>query len=193
MTYGADGRVNQGRYWNLPEPSDDPEPGMSEDEACSEITRIFDESVRMRMIADVPLGAFLSGGIDSGSIVASMARQSERPVKTFSIGFEEADFNELPAAKLVAEEYKTEHYEILVRPDSVDLSPGSPTFSMNRFTIPLLFLPTSFRSSPPSMSGRASREMAAMNYSPDTKAFFVWIEPGALIEYPFRSAHLFPG
>ena len=79
MTYGADGRVNQGRYWNLPEPSDDPEPGMSEDEACSEITRIFDESVRMRMIADVPLGAFLSGGIDSGSIVASMARQSATP------------------------------------------------------------------------------------------------------------------
>ncbi len=73
------------------------------------------------MVADVPLGAFLSGGIDSSSVVASMALQSPEPVRTFSIGFEEADYNELPAARLVAEKYKTEHHEILVKPEAIGL------------------------------------------------------------------------
>jgi len=121
LKYRADGRLEQGRYWTLPMPTETPAPGISEEQTCAEIRELFDESVRLRMISDVPLGAFLSGGIDSGSVVASMARQSKPPVKTFSIGFEEAEFNELPAAKLVAEEYGTEHHEILVRPDSVDL------------------------------------------------------------------------
>jgi asparagine synthase (glutamine-hydrolysing) len=121
IKYRADGRMQQGRYWTLPLPAEKARPGMTEDDACAAIRDIFDESVRMRMISDVPLGAFLSGGIDSSSVVASMARQSTQPVKTFSIGFEEAQFNELPAAKLVAQEYNTEHHEILVRPDSVDL------------------------------------------------------------------------
>lgn len=121
IKYRADGRMRQGRYWTLPLPAERARPGMTEEDACDAIRDIFDESVRMRMISDVPLGAFLSGGIDSSSVVASMARQSMQPVKTFSIGFEEAQFNELPAAKLVAQEYNTEHHEILVRPDSVDL------------------------------------------------------------------------
>lgn len=121
LKYRVDGRFEQGRYWTLPHPTENAVSGLDEDQTCAAIRELFDDSVRMRMISDVPLGAFLSGGIDSGSIVASMARQSEQPVKTFSIGFEEAEFNELPAAKLIAEKYRTEHHEILVRPDSVDL------------------------------------------------------------------------
>jgi asparagine synthase (glutamine-hydrolysing) len=77
----------------------------------------------MRMLADVPLGAFLSGGIDSSAVVASMALQSPDPVKTFSIGFREASFNELEYAGMVAQQYGTEHHEILVQPDSVSLVP----------------------------------------------------------------------
>ena len=94
---------------------------MTVESATARVRDLFDESVRLRMIADVPLGAFLSGGIDSSSVVASMARQSPDRVKTFSIGFEESDFNELPPAALVARKFNTEHHEILVRPDSVAL------------------------------------------------------------------------
>ena len=117
----ASGKIDQGRYWKLPAPAEEPAPGMSEVEARWRLKESFDESVRIRLISDVPLGAFLSGGIDSGSVVASMALQTGRPVKTFSIGFEESEFNELPCARLVAEKYKTDHHELIVRPDSVDL------------------------------------------------------------------------
>ena len=121
MRYRADGRVEQGKYWSLPEPAQQAEPDLDEATAIQRVREVFDESVRLRMIADVRLGAFLSGGIDSSSVVASMALQSTDPVKTFSIGFEEATFNELPYAKRVAEMYGTEHHEIVVRPDSLDL------------------------------------------------------------------------
>jgi asparagine synthase (glutamine-hydrolysing) len=121
MRYHADGRIEQGCYWRLPEPTAEPESGWSESAAAAQVREVFDESVRLRMIADVPLGAFLSGGLDSSSIVASMALQSKDPVKTFSVGFEEASFNELPYAKAVAQKYGTDHHEIVVKPDSLDL------------------------------------------------------------------------
>ncbi len=122
MRYRADGTVAQGAFWELPPFTDRPQPGgLSEDETAQRLRELFDESVRIRMIADVPLGAFLSGGIDSSSVVASMALQSPEPVKTFSIGFEEADFSELPYATAVAKKYRTDHHEIVVRPDSVEL------------------------------------------------------------------------
>jgi len=121
MLVHPDGKTETGQYWKLPAPLEQPAAGASEAAACDRLREVFDESVKLRMIADVPLGAFLSGGLDSSSVVASMALQSTAPVKTFSIGFEEADFNELPWAKLVAQRYQTEHHEILVRPDSVDL------------------------------------------------------------------------
>jgi asparagine synthase (glutamine-hydrolysing) len=121
LLYDSNGTVHEGQYWNLPQPATEPQPGMTEEIASNRVRDIFDESVRMRMIADVPLGAFLSGGIDSSSVVASMAMQSPERVKTFSIGFEESAFNELPAAALVAKKFNTDHHEIVVRPDSVSL------------------------------------------------------------------------
>jgi asparagine synthase (glutamine-hydrolysing) len=122
LTLDSEGRVETGRYWEVPPPLEG-EPLQSEEEICAEIRRVFDESVRMRMIADVPLGAFLSGGIDSSLVVASMAMQSRLPVRTFAMGFEEQDFNELPYARMVARKYGAEHHEQIVRPDAVDLVP----------------------------------------------------------------------
>jgi asparagine synthase (glutamine-hydrolysing) len=120
LEYDADGDVRQGRYWRLPRFAAEPN-GLSEAATREQIRETFDEAVRIRMIADVPLGAFLSGGIDSSLVVASMARQSSEPVKTFSIGFEEAAYNELEYARAVADMHGTEHHEIVVRPDSVAL------------------------------------------------------------------------
>ena len=121
MRYHADGKIEQGRYWQLPVPVEEAAPGFTEADACERLRELFDESVRLRLISDVPLGAFLSGGIDSSSVVASMTLQTKEPVKTFSIGFEEPNFNELPLAAAVARKYNTDHHELMVRPDSVDL------------------------------------------------------------------------
>ena len=117
----ADGGIEQSLYWTLPAPANRPSAGLSELEACDYVRNTFDEAVKMRLVSDVPVGAFLSGGIDSPSVVASMALQSHQPVKTFSIGFEEPGFNELPLAAALAKKYRTEHHEMIVRPDSVDL------------------------------------------------------------------------
>lgn len=81
------------------------------------------ESVKMRMISDVPLGAFLSGGVDSSIVVALMALNSGQPIKTFSIGFKEEKYNELKYARLIADTYKTEHHEFIVEPQSIELLP----------------------------------------------------------------------
>jgi asparagine synthase (glutamine-hydrolysing) len=121
MMCSADGEIEQGRYWRLPPFSEENRTGCTKAQAKEKLRELFDEAVRIRMIADVPLGAFLSGGIDSSLVVASMALQSTAPVKTFSIGFEEAAYNELDYARLVAKKYKTDHHEIVVRPDSVAL------------------------------------------------------------------------
>jgi asparagine synthase (glutamine-hydrolysing) len=115
------GAVKQGRYWQMPAPTAEPAGGLTHAEAVTRVRQKFDEAVRIRMIADVPLGAFLSGGIDSSSVVASMALQSPEPIQTFSIGFEESRFNELPYARMVAEKYATDHHEIVVRPDSIGI------------------------------------------------------------------------
>src|SRR5207249_5047367 len=97
----------------------------SEEEWIERVREKLLESIRVRLVSDVPLGAFLSGGIDSSSIVAAMARMSDRPVKTYSIGFEGADrfYNELPYARIVANAFATDHHEIIVRPDIAQLLP----------------------------------------------------------------------
>lgn len=115
------GQIEEGRYWTLPVPVEHVPTGLSEWEACNHLRSTFDHSVKMRLTSDVPVGAFLSGGIDSTSVVASMALQSRGPVKTFSIGFEEPGFSELSLASALARKYETEHHQMIVRPDSVDL------------------------------------------------------------------------
>jgi asparagine synthase (glutamine-hydrolysing) len=103
------------RYWS---PLREVDESIGVADAVAEIRRLLAEAVRYRLIADVPLGAFLSGGIDSTAVVAEMARQMDRPVKTFSIGFEEPEFNEAPHAAAVARALGTEHTELIVRPDA---------------------------------------------------------------------------
>ena len=83
----------------------------------------LEESVKLRMISDVPLGAFLSGGVDSSLIVGIMAKLSGKPVKTFSIGFEEKEFDELSYARIVAKHFGTEHHEFIVKPDAIEILP----------------------------------------------------------------------
>ncbi len=107
-------------YWDLNMDSSDNI--MSEEDAIGELTTIFDESVKLRLISDVPLGAFLSGGVDSSAVVASMAGiMGTSPVKTCSIGFSEKKFNELAFAEIVSQQYRTDHRESVVTPDAVDI------------------------------------------------------------------------
>jgi asparagine synthase (glutamine-hydrolysing) len=97
----------------------------SEGEWVERVREKILESVRIRLVSDVPLGAFLSGGIDSSTVVAAMTKFSDRPVKTYSIGFEGEDtfYNELPYARVVADAFRTDHHEIVVRPEVAELLP----------------------------------------------------------------------
>ena len=115
-----EGRVHLERYWQL---RYHPKLQMTEEELCEELLARLREAVRLRMISDVPLGAFLSGGIDSSTVVALMSECSSGPIKTFSIGFEEEAYNELPYARLVAERYGTDHHEFIVNPEAVEVLP----------------------------------------------------------------------
>jgi asparagine synthase (glutamine-hydrolysing) len=120
----GDGRLEERRYWRVP-------PGIdrlaTESEWIAHVRARLEESVRMQMVSDVPIGAFLSGGIDSSAVVAFMSAHSDQPVKTYSIGFgggnAEAFYNELPYARQVAQQFGTDHHEIIVKPDVVSLLP----------------------------------------------------------------------
>ena len=114
------GELEIKRYW-LPDFSKKIK--ISENEAIEETTRILRESTQLRMISEVPLGAFLSGGVDSSIVVALMAQESTKPVKTFSIGFEEQDFSELKYARIVADHVGAEYNEFIVKPDALEVLP----------------------------------------------------------------------
>jgi asparagine synthase (glutamine-hydrolysing) len=95
----------------------------SEDQLAEELRERLRDSVRAHLVSDVPVGVLLSGGIDSSALAALAARESPYRISTFSIGFEERSFNELEQARLVAEQYSTDHHELVVRPDAVELLP----------------------------------------------------------------------
>jgi asparagine synthase (glutamine-hydrolysing) len=97
--------------------------GGSAAQLAAELREVLDDSVRAHLVADVPVGVLLSGGVDSGGLAALASRHCAEPVRTFSIGFEEAGFDELARARLVAERYGTDHHELVVRPDAVELLP----------------------------------------------------------------------
>ncbi len=115
-----DGRVSAHRYWRLRYGN---KIRISERDACDELLARLRQAVKLRLISDVPLGAFLSGGIDSSTVVALMAEASDRPVKTFAIGFEDQSYDERPYARLIARRYGTDHHEFVVRPDAVEILP----------------------------------------------------------------------
>jgi asparagine synthase (glutamine-hydrolysing) len=106
------------RYWDVKFTLDSK---ISEAQAQEELIRRLDESVRLRMISEVPLGAFLSGGVDSSAVVAAMARQSADPVNTCSIAFDDPAYNESEFAKMVADRYHTNHFVETVRSDDFGL------------------------------------------------------------------------
>src|ERR1043166_3584541 len=113
LTFSA-GDVLVKQYWDFDLQNDR---SLSEKDCLEELRALLDESVRLRLISDVPLGAFLSGGIDSSTVVAMMARHMGQPVKTFSIGFHEDSYSELKYARLTAEKFATDHHEFFVTPD----------------------------------------------------------------------------
>ena len=114
------GEMKIERYW---QPDFAKKLDISEREAGEQAIKILREAVKVRLMSEVPLGAFLSGGIDSSAVVALMSQESSAPVKTFSIGFEEQDFSELHHARRVAEHVGADHHEFIVRPDALEVLP----------------------------------------------------------------------
>jgi asparagine synthase (glutamine-hydrolysing) len=121
LTVSLDGGApRESRYWSL---RFSPQPRVTEDEWIEGLQAQLAQAVRSHMISDVPIGAFLSGGLDSSTVVALMAQASSTPIRTFSIGFAESDFDELAYARQVAARYGTDHYELVVKPSALDVLP----------------------------------------------------------------------
>lgn len=114
------GEIKLERYWQL---DFSHKISIDEEEAGERVVDLLRDAVRVRLMSEVPLGAFLSGGIDSSAVVALMAQESSEKVKTFSIGFEEQDFSELHHARRVAEHVGTDHHEFIVKPDAMEILP----------------------------------------------------------------------
>ncbi|HKE61693.1 MAG TPA: asparagine synthase (glutamine-hydrolyzing) [Nitrospira sp.] len=121
MLICEDGRLTERAYWTLSYRKTGR--ARSEAEYRKDFLALLRESTRIRLMSDVPLGAFLSGGMDSSAVVALMSQLTTQPVKTFSIGFKEDNYNELPYARQVANQYRTDHHEFVVEPSAVDILP----------------------------------------------------------------------
>jgi asparagine synthase (glutamine-hydrolysing) len=113
---GRSGAMSIDRFWDWPQPSTSP---MTEQEAVERLRAELTEAVRIRLRSDVPLGAFLSGGMDSAAVLALMARQSSRPVKTFTIGFGDSAYDELEEARRTAAHFGAAHHEQIVMPNGI--------------------------------------------------------------------------
>ncbi len=123
---GSDGRVRlrgPHRYWQL---RYEPNPALAdhEDACVARIRELISDSVRIRMYSDVPLGAFLSGGLDSSTVVAAMSQAASRPVEAFSIAFDEESFNEIRYAELVAKKFGANHHTFRCTPDALEALPA---------------------------------------------------------------------
>jgi asparagine synthase (glutamine-hydrolysing) len=108
------------RYWNL---TYRPDAKLTEGDCVARIRELVRDAVRIRMFSDVPLGAFLSGGVDSSTVVAAMAEVSQQPVETFSIGFDQSSFDELPYAERIAKQFGTRHHTFQCTPDALEVLP----------------------------------------------------------------------
>ncbi len=108
------------RYWDL---RYEPKQPVSEEEAVEKVRYLLEDAVKVRLESEVPMGCLLSGGVDSASVVAMMRRHVGGDLHTFSIGFEEEEYNELPLARRVAERFETKHEELIVKPNAVDVLP----------------------------------------------------------------------
>ncbi len=122
LTY-EDGRIEVRKYWDIP-PAE--EAGAEKPRPLGELTEelyaLLRESVKLRLVSDVPLGAFLSGGIDSSAVVGLMRELGASPLRTFSIGFKDASYNELEHARRIARRFETEHEELIIEPKALELT-----------------------------------------------------------------------
>src|SRR5438093_9044574 len=118
LTASARNGIRVRQYWDV---EFDPDYGKTEQYFIERLRDLLEDSVRLRLIADVPLGAFLSGGIDSSAVVATMARISSGSVKTFSIGFTEHEFNELDYARQVSRQFETNNHELDIEPNVLEV------------------------------------------------------------------------
>ena len=119
LTYEAEtNQVKITQYWDVPQANPISTPITGDVEA--DLLNLLRDVVRDQLISDVPLGAFLSGGVDSSLVVALMSEVTDQPVKTFSVGFAEKSYNELPFARIIADRFKTDHHEIIMNPDAIE-------------------------------------------------------------------------
>jgi asparagine synthase (glutamine-hydrolysing) len=172
LTCDRSGTLEVSSYWRPPSP---PKLTESRTEIERRLRDTLRGAVRKRLVSDVPLGAFLSGGVDSSAVVALMAEESGQRVKTFSIGFDEASHNELPYARLIAERYGTDHHEFVVKPEAADVLPrlveqynepfadssALPTYYLSKLTRDHVTVALSGDGGDESFSGYASYEQVA--------------------------------